>query len=469
MARCDKTDWSLKSFSAWSLKKCPRQRVAERKWEACCQDDMGEIHSKRISPSSSSLPFDEAVLAAKQAKVERERTRAKKRGQEQSSLRLADALESVGYQHARHGQHVRALAAAREALEIRQAVDGPSDRRTIVLRNQVGCNLSCLDRYEDAVAVLEEGVRLLQTDVPESMLKTRDSTLLFSLQGNLASCYADMGNPKRALEMMEDGEEFVRKTFPENSVPIAQYLHILASIMSDLGHYPTACLMQEEAFSIRSRQTPEHRFTGTMAHNLGFYYEKMSRFEEALPLYRFSLERKACGNGSHPDVAITNLAVARVQSRLGQHKAALEGTKATLDYLQGLLPNTRGTIGCGMHQLAEVLYAQGDLEAARLQAEDALRFRRASLEPGLLAIHRSERLLAKLYFETGDTQGASELARTAYEAFCSRLPPTHPDLLQAKALLDKVRGAPDLCCPVTAVAGGQVASSDQEPPVSLLS
>jgi len=229
----------------------------------------------------------------------------------------------------------------------------------ILATNQLAAALDHVGQYAEAIALMEGVVATLRqaAGFPESSKMNPEHSekamLCITMQNNFAYMLSDMGDPQRALPLLEESLEYCRRALPKQDLFTAQLLHIYASTMCNLGHYAAACLLQEEALAIRLAKTPKHRNVSVMTHNLAGYYAKMGQHGEALDMYRLALERKTEASGvDHPDVGTTLLAIARAQGSLGQRDEALRGTREALAYFRRILPPTDMLIGGAMHQVA---------------------------------------------------------------------------------------------------------------------
>lgn len=89
-----------------------------------------------------------------------------------------------------------------------------------------------------------------------------------------------------------------------------------------------------------------------------------------------------------------------------------------------------------LHELAMVLYAQGDLAGARARLEQVLQIEgRVFGTRDHFSTAVTEMALARLLSQQGEPDRARELLQHAHQAFLAQLGPEHPHTKEAAELL----------------------------------
>jgi tetratricopeptide (TPR) repeat protein len=294
----------------------------------------------------SNLGRHEEALAASREAVDIRR-RLVQVGPDAFHPGLATSLNNLGIRFSNLGRHEEALAACREAVDIRRhlAQTRPDaflpDLATSL--NNLGSDLSNLGRREEALAASQEAV-----DIRRHLAQMRPDAFLPDLAtslNNLGNDLSNLGRHEEALAASREGSDVRRRLAqmrPDAFLPdLAASLNNLGIGLSNLGRHEEALAASREAVDIRRRlaQRRPDAFLPDLAtslNNLGIRLSNLGRREEALAAFQEAVEIRRRLAQMRPDAFLPDLATSLSNlgndlSKLGRLEEALAASREAVD------------------------------------------------------------------------------------------------------------------------------------------
>jgi tetratricopeptide (TPR) repeat protein len=247
------------------------------------------------------------------------------------------------------GQHEEALAAAKEAVDIRRRLAETHPDAFLpdlaMSLNNISVDLFNLGRREEALAATEESVnigRRLAETRPDAFLPTLASSL-----NNISVDLFNLGRREEALAASQEALDIGRRlaeTRPDAFLPdLAMSLNNLGNFLSNLGRREEALAASQEAVAIRRRlaETRPDAFLPSLAmslNNLGNFLSNLGRCGEALAVSQESVDIRRRLAETRPDAFLPGLAssistMANILAALDRHGEAAQAATRALDVL----------------------------------------------------------------------------------------------------------------------------------------
>jgi len=227
--------------------------------------------------------------------------------------KLAGTLNNLGAMLSNLGRREEALAAAKEAAEIRRTLAQSNPQAFLpelaASLNNLGAVLSYLGQQEEALAAAKEAAEIRRT-LAQSNPQAFLPDLAMSLN-NLGSRLSDLGRREEALVAVKEAADIRRKLAEKNPqafLPdLAMSLNNLGNRLSDLGRQEEALVAAKEAADIRRKlaEANPQAFLPDLARSLGVYGSALlglERYEEAADSFSEGLELLAPFFAKHPQV-----------------------------------------------------------------------------------------------------------------------------------------------------------------------
>ncbi|KAF7967310.1 hypothetical protein HWV62_34737 [Athelia sp. TMB] len=253
----------------------------------------------------------------------------------------------------------------------------------IVLSNR----LSDLGRHEEALAAIQEAVRLLRTLAAERP-QAFNAALALSLN-NLSVDLSSQGRHGEALAAIQEAVGLRRALAAERpeafNAALAESLNNLSNRLSDHGRHEEALAAIQEAVGLRRALAAERpaAFNAVLAESLnnlsaelsdhGRHEEALAVNQEAVVLRRaLAAERPAAFNA---DLADSLFSISIDFSGLGRHEEALEAAQESVDMFRSLAVERpkvfTSKLSNGLWQLSLCLSASGREAEAKVALEEA--------------------------------------------------------------------------------------------------
>jgi len=341
--------------------------------------------------------FDEAVAVAERA-LELERgTGEAMRGQ------VAEALSRLAELNELQGDWGRALARRREALAVRERVDGKDHWRTADARLMLAfaekvAGLGQADRAkvagalrkeQEAAQLHEQGkcaeaerVALEALEIYRALVGP-ESAEVARVWHRIGRAHLGRDDARGAKEATERALAIHRKVLPGDHLDLGRSLNNLGLAESSLGNKRRAWEFLEEAVRVwRASLESSSPLTAMGLTNLGMVQSDLREYaaakqshEQALAIQRKSLPP------DHPDIAKSLNNLGMVQNALREYAAAKQSHEQALAIQRKSLPPDHPLIAGSLNNLGAVQYALREYAAAKQSQEQALAIRRKSLPP----------------------------------------------------------------------------------------
>lgn len=310
------------------------------------------------------------------------------------------------------GDRVGAIAAAREAVELRGELDGADSESTAATREKLAFYLVQGHRLDEAVQEAERAIAVLENG------SQRARILSASALRTRAAVHLERRHMKDAIADLDRALAIRRDTFGEESAFVADLYEDLATAQRLSGDPQTAETYTRRALELRRRFLGEHRDTATSLASLANALRMRKAFAEARSLYEEALEmrRRVFGPDSSP--------VGDSLRRLAKLSAD-EGDLATAERL--LLESTAnweksiGPDGLDLAdnciELAAIMSATGRGAEARAQCERAVALRTQHLGPTAARTNEARDTLASLLLSLRDWRAAETFLRESIATF----------------------------------------------------
>ncbi|MFO0631888.1 MAG: tetratricopeptide repeat protein [Nannocystaceae bacterium] len=277
-------------------------------------------------------------------------------------LQLQAGLEERGAKFEQAEAHLR------EALALLESVpSGRALRQRAALANELGLVLHRLRRWDESIAAFELArVQWLELLGPQHPVTTDPLN-------NLGSLYIDMDRPDAAIGVFQEVLAQREAIFGHEHPKVAHVLHNLGSAMDKRGDRRAAIDYFAQSLAILERQLgPEDPALALPLMALGEDHTALGEPERALPYLERALAIDLAQLGpDHPEVAWDLHAVANAYMALGRWSEARHAAERSLAIREqhGVQADR---IGQSRFALAKALAGEGDLAAARAQAEQAV-------------------------------------------------------------------------------------------------
>lgn len=387
-------------------------------------------------------------------------------------LTQARLMSTLGRVYHNRG-HPEAEGLFATSLELRLAAL-PDDHPLIATGHlDLADNLRVQGRVEEAMPHYERALALRREHFGD------DSIEHAQVLNNMALALIRSAEYRRAEESLRRALEIRRRHLGEHML-VAQSLHNLTLIATDLGDYAAAAARGREALDLKTRLLPaDDPSLARTYFELSFPVQKLGDYDEAERLISTALEiaRNAWG-GTHVDVLMMRGDLAYLRHLQGEREAAESSQREILELKRTHLGEDHREVAFSLHSLGRQLADRGDLEGAeevfrrslglrsriyaadhpnvatakqhlgalllqRGQIEDAeplllssLESRRRALPPTHPTLADSLLPVAELLLEKGSTERATKLAGEGLEILRAALPPDHPRIARARAVLD---------------------------------
>ena len=239
------------------------------------------------------------------------------------------------------------------------------------------------------------------------------------------------GNSITAREILDKASRDIDTGLTKDPELQAQMMQVMGVVNENLGLYPRAQLLLQQAMEIRQRVLgPEHPDTLVSVNTLANVLYDEGRYAEAEKLDRETLDiRRRVLGSQHPDTLVSVNTLANVLDGEGHYAEAEKLDRETLDTRRRVLgpehPDTRAS----MNNLASVLLDEGHYPEAEKLDRETLDIRRRVLGPEDPATLRSVNNLANVLGDEGHYAEAEKLDRETLDVQRRVLGPEHPDTL----------------------------------------
>ncbi len=257
------------------------------------------------------------------------------------------------------------------------------------------------------------------------------------LQNNLALVYREMGDYKRARDLLKEALASDLKNFGPDHLRVAVRKSNLALVYEDLGEYERARKLLEEALASDLKNFgPDHPDVAVRKNNLALVYRDLGDYERARDLLEESLASDLKNFGpDHPDVALDKSNLATVYWALGEYKRARKLLEESLaSDLENFGPD-HSRVAVQKSNLGLVYRALGDYERARDLLEESLASDLKNFGPDHPDVAVRKNNLATVYWALGEYKRARKLLEESLASDLENFGPDHSRVAVRKSNL----------------------------------
>ena len=260
---------------------------------------------------------------------------------------------------------------------------------------------------------------------------TKDPELHAQVMYVMGNLYQNLGLYPRAQLLLQQAVEIRQRVFGPEHPDTLEAMDNLGWVLDEEGHYAEAEKLDRETLEIRRRVFgPKHRITLASMNDLAVILMNEGHYAEAEKLDRAALDvqRRVLGP-EHRDTLGTANNLALVLNKEGHYAEAEKLDRETLDVQRRVLgPEHRETLA-SMHNLATVLMNEDRYAEAEKLFRETLDVQRRVLGPEHPHTLLSMNKLATVLMDEGQYADAEKLDRETLDVQRRVLGPEHPHTL----------------------------------------
>jgi len=307
-----------------------------------------------------------------------------------------------------------------------------------VRRHRVGVAVAA------AFVLLLVGVAILQAVQLRRTTRERDRanriTDFMTGMFNQSNPSEALGNSITAREILDRASKDVDTGLTKDPELQAQMMYVMAVVYDNLGLYPHAQSLQQQALQIRRHVLgPENPDTLKSASHLAYVLYHQGHYAEAEKLDRETLavQRRILGP-EHPDTLISTGNLAGVLADQSRYAEAEKLDRETIQIQDRVLGTERPDTLKSENSLARVLQAEGHYAEAEKLDRQTLEVQRRVLGPEHPDTLKTMKDLAVVLRNDGRYAESEKLYRETLEVERRVLGPEHPDTLMSMITLADV-------------------------------
>ena len=280
-----------------------------------------------------------------------------------------------------------------------------------------------IGQYDKALPLLQQALNMLK-----KVLGEEHSVYSGNLQ-NLALLYDEMGQYDKALPLYQQALHIGKKVLGEEHPEYANNLNNLAVLYLEMGQYDKALPLLQQVLDIRKKVLGEEHpnYAGSL-NNLALPYIYMGQYDKALPLFQQALHiRKKVLGEEHPNYAISLSNLAQLYSEMGQYNRALSLNQQAINIQKKVLGEEHSQFATSLLNLAELYSKMGQYDKALPLYQQALNIKKKVLGEEHPDYATSLSNLAQLYSEMGQYDKAFPLHQQTLHIQKKVLGEEHPD------------------------------------------
>jgi tetratricopeptide (TPR) repeat protein len=314
-------------------------------------------------------------------------------------------------------------------------------------REEIERKLANLEEsYQEKLRLLEESKEKLQQlagSLPKQQLAEAEKRLAqgdTELAEQLFDRVAEETGQTAAAALLQSGRLAqdrldYRKAMRNYAAAVAlapdnrDYLLSAGQMAYTMGEYQRAEEWLEHLLAIREQEGKENTELASALNDLALVYADQSRYEEAEPLYRRSLEIKEKTLGKdHPSVATTLNNLAGLYRQQGRYEEAEPLYKRSLEIWEQSLGKEHPYVAAALNNLAGLYRHQGRYAEAEPLYKRSLEIRENKLGKDHPSVATTLNNLAELYRQQGRYAKAEPLYKRSLEIQEDKLGKDHPSV-----------------------------------------
>jgi len=353
---------------------------------------------------------------------------------------VADGAETLAQLHRVLGHFDASAALYREALVIRQDAFGPDDLRVASALAGLSRVASDRGRWEESERYIRKAldirVRAQGADHPD----------VVAAHLTIAAILRRRGLLEESGTLYREVLETRRRTLGPDHPAVAEALLRVGGLTREEGHDPEAAepLLREALAILQRVRGAVHPETSgawsELAHNLADQHreaEAILAYEEALRI------RRQLYGPVHFAVGESLGHLGLFYQSVGRLAEAEASFTASVEVFRQAMGGTHNTVAGSLQGLAKVLALRGDPARAEQLLREARAIRSLNMGPESLWVGLVGLDLANLLLDQGRGDEALPLLHHALARAEAELPPGHPHILRAHALLQQAAGQED--------------------------
>jgi len=239
------------------------------------------------------------------------------------------------------------------------------------------------------------------------------------------------GTIVEVTDMLERGEQKIRRTLADEPEVHAHLLHVLGVIYLKYGIYEKAESLLQEALESRKRLLGKaHLEVAESLHELGRLSALIGRYNRAIEYYREVLDIKSRELGpSHPNAAETMINLAFASRASGQIEPADFLSRRGLEILEGSNESSKLSIGRALTVRAMVLVVKGDYYQAETLQSRSIQLLESDTQTQSIELADANAHLGSVYFTQHQISKAETLYRQALSILDETVGHGHPSAI----------------------------------------
>lgn len=336
-------------------------------------------------------------------------------------LREAAALQDHARSLFDQGRYADALPPAKNAVEIRERVQGPTHQDLATALTTLGLIHGTLIELSLAKPLLERALEIRRSAFGERDVRVGESLT------NLATVLYASGDFISAIQALEQSLLIRELALGPSHPDVAVTLTHLAIAERGLSRLEKARLKAERAISIlQAKHLPQSKDLAMALNVAGNIVARQGHFEQARSLLGESLQlfEQALGP-QHPDVAGALIQMAMLENKQGNFAAALPLLNQALMINEHSYGKDNPEVAGNLYEIGLAERALGRMETAQQRFERSLRIQEATVGPGHPFVGLTLVELAEGSRLQGDVAAARTFLQRALQVQEGSLGPDH--------------------------------------------
>lgn len=322
---------------------------------------------------------------------------------------VATSLSHVGEIAGLKGDYARSESLLREALKLRRKLSGQERADVAESLNNLGAFLLNQGNYNEAESLLREALAMRRRLFGEEHKDVAESLT------NLGRLMLDTDKLKEAESLYRQALELRRKLFGPEHPLVASCLMELGVILVKQGNSREAETLSREALKLNRKLFGEGHPSVTLSLiYLTIVLRNLRKYGEAEQLLRQELARQRQLFGENYSFLITMRNLAKLLRDKGSYEEAGALYRQALITGRKLLGDAHQSVGWNLHDLAVLLYIEGQYAEAEKTERQAIGIFQKSFQPDQWWIQRSRSHLGACLIKLKRYREAEEQLLPAY-------------------------------------------------------
>lgn len=280
-----------------------------------------------------------------------------------------------------------------------------------------------------------DGIQLMRQALEiRQQVEGPDSLLVANSLNRIGNFQREFGHLKEAEAALGQALEIRQRLATGPDQDLADSYNNFGLFLREIGSYEQAITMLERSIAMHQSLAGERAYAlATPLHNLGQAKDALGKFSEARELFVESLEiKQRAGMTERATYANTLGALAAIEQDLGQFELALEHRQQSLAIRRNVYTDAHPSLVSGLLGLASVQIDLGQLDAAAALLDEAMA---AALKTGgqnSTTVARVHLLNGKLALAADDTDSAIDACQQSLNIYRQKMDGDNPSVLSAQ-------------------------------------